>query len=211
MTQEQQALVFKDLCGRLPYSVYVKTKKFKFPIELRYLSLDTLPNVIPYLRPMHSITGKEWADMNLYGYIDETGKVHIYGRLLENELIHPSVIRKQILKDTKNIMSCEVVHDDKSDVYIAHVEMFPDARKGKVSTMYGANERCRSLIESLGIKIYYRIVDNKESFPLTKSGKRDVKKIAEKGLTNDCFIPIQENGEYKAEYFESTPKTLKKR
>ena len=48
-------------------------------------------------------TGKEWADMSLYGYIDETKKVHIYGRLVENGLIHPSVIRKQILRDSKNI------------------------------------------------------------------------------------------------------------
>ena len=80
MTQEQQALVFKDLCGRLPYSVYVKTKKFKFPIELRYLSLDTLPNVIPYLRPMHSITGKEWAILKEWIFLasDSKGKCRYF-------------------------------------------------------------------------------------------------------------------------------------
>ena len=155
-------------------------------------------------------TGKEWADMNLYGYIDETKKVHIYGRILENELIHPSIICKQILKDTKNIMSCEVVKDNITGAYIAHVEMYPNARKGKMSTIYGANERCISLIKSLGITIYYKFVDNQESYPLTRSGKRDVKKIIEEGLTKDCFIPIHENGEYKAEYYSPITKALKK-
>ena len=155
-------------------------------------------------------TGKEWADMSLYGYIDETKKVHIYGRLVENGLIHPSVIRKQILRDTKNILSCEVVRDDESDSYIAHIEMVPNARKGVMSTIYGANERCKQLIDSLGIKIYYKIVNNNDSYPLTKSGKRDVKKLVEEGLTQDCFIPIQDNGEYKAQYYKPAQMVLKR-
>ena len=155
-------------------------------------------------------TGKEWADMNLYGYIDETKKVHIYGRIVENALIHPSIIRKRILKDTKNILSCEVTVDNATGAYIAHIEMYPNARKGKLPTIYSANERCVSLLQSLGIKIYYKIVENQESYPLTKSGKRDVKKLTEEGLTKDCFIPVQENGEYKAEYYSPVTKILKR-
>ena len=155
-------------------------------------------------------SGKEWADMNLYGYLDETKKVHIYGRLVESGLVHPAVIRKQILRDTKNIMSCEVVRDDISDSYIAHIEMFPNARKGVMSTIYSANERCKSLMDSLGIKIYFKVVSNEESYPLTKSGKRDVKKLIEEGLTRDCFIPIQENGEYRADYYKPVQMLLKR-
>ena len=154
--------------------------------------------------------GKEWADMNLYGYLDESKKVHIYGRMVESGLIHPSIIRKAILKDTKNILSCEVVRDDIGDAYIAHVEMYPNARKGTLSTIYGANKRCKFLIDSLGIKIYYKIVNNKDSYPLTKSGKRDVRKISEEGLTKDCFIPQFENGEYIAKYYIPAQLTLKR-
>lgn len=155
-------------------------------------------------------TGKEWADMSLYGYIDETKKVHIYGRLAENELIHPSIIRKQILRDTKNILSCEVVKDDETGLYVAHIEMYPNARNGKYKTIYGANERCMSLMQSLGITIYYKIVDNQKSYPLTKSGKRDVKKLVEEGLTKECFVPVYENEEYRAEYYNPIQKVLKR-
>ena len=78
--------------------------------------------------------------------------------------------------------------------------MYPNARNGKYKTIYGANERCMSLMQSLGITIYYKIVDNQKSYPLTKSGKRDVKKLVEEGLTKECFVPVYENEEYKAEY-----------
>lgn len=59
MTNEQKQLLFKDLCGRLPYNVLVKSKKYSFPIELRYLTLDKLPDVKPYLRPMSAMTQEE--------------------------------------------------------------------------------------------------------------------------------------------------------
>ena len=148
-------------------------------------------------------SGHEWANLNLYGYIDKSNKVHIYGRIMEDVIIHPSIINKKILKDTKNIMSCEVVRDEDNDAYIAHVELYPDARKGILSTMYGANERCRKLTEELGIDLYFRIRDNEESYPLTKSGKRDVKKLIAEGLTDKCFKIINVDGQLKADYYKS--------
>ena len=155
-------------------------------------------------------TGKEWADLSLYGYIDENKKVHIYGRMIENGIIHPSIIGKSILKDTKNILSCEVVRDEENDAYIAHVEMSPEARMGVATTINGANERCKELIDKLGINLYYRIRTNDESYPLTKSGKRDVKKLIAEGLTRDCFKPKCENGEIKLDYYNSAQKVLKR-
>lgn len=62
MNNNDRNLLFKDLCGRLPYNVLVKSKKYSFPIELRYLTLDKLPDVKPYLRPMSSMTGEEYED-----------------------------------------------------------------------------------------------------------------------------------------------------
>ena len=59
MKKEEKEILFKDLCARLPYSVLVKTKKYSFPIELRYLTLDKMPDVKPYLRPMSSMTKEE--------------------------------------------------------------------------------------------------------------------------------------------------------
>jgi hypothetical protein len=65
MTNEKKQLVFKDLCGRLPYNVFVKAKRYSFPVELRYLTLDKLPDVKPYLRPMSSMTESEERDYNV--------------------------------------------------------------------------------------------------------------------------------------------------
>ena len=154
--------------------------------------------------------GDRWADLSLYGYIDDTKKVHIYGRMIGDELIHPAVIGKQILKDTKNILSCEVVEDKDTHSYIAHVAMVPNARKGIASTIYGANERCKPLVDELGIDIYYKLRGDEDPYPLTKSGKRDVKKLKSEGLDDKCFKPSYEDGEYKLEYYSTSPKTFKK-
>ena len=54
------------------------------------------------------------------------------------------------------------------------------------------------------------MIENQESYPLTKSGKRDTKKLTEEGLTKECFIPIQETGEYKAKYYNPMQKILKR-
>ena len=40
--------------------------------------------------------------------------------------------------------------------------------------------------------LYYRMRSSEESYPLTKSGKRDVKKLKEEGLSHDCFKPKKE-------------------
>lgn len=70
MKKEEKEILFKDLCARLPYSVLVKTKKYSFPIELRYLTLDKMPDVKPYLRPISSMTKEEYdslAHLHLLG------------------------------------------------------------------------------------------------------------------------------------------------
>lgn len=55
MKPEDKQLLFQALCGYLPYNIFVKTKQCDH-IELKYLSLDKLPESKPYLRPMASIT-----------------------------------------------------------------------------------------------------------------------------------------------------------
>ena len=81
---------------------------------------------------------------------------------------------------------------------------------GVATTINGANERCKEIIDKLGINLYYRIRTNDESYPLTKSGKRDVKKLIAEGLTRDCFKPKCENGEIKLDYYNPVQKVLKR-
>ena len=82
MTQEEKQLLFKDLCGRLPYGIKGEIylidnelekmigKEHPNPTELHPFNLN-LPNeespfiIKPYLRPMSSMTEEEreeWAD-----------------------------------------------------------------------------------------------------------------------------------------------------
>ena len=67
MTQEEKQLLFKDLCGRLPYGVICKLSAKDANVSItEKLDLGGLEHfifgtmdVLPYLRPMSSMTEKE--------------------------------------------------------------------------------------------------------------------------------------------------------
>ena len=84
MTQEEKQLLLKDLCARLPYNIIVKPQNDKMgrliSVEVtdeRLVYVDRGPNsadeydlneeiVLPYLRPMSSMTEeeqKEWIHL----------------------------------------------------------------------------------------------------------------------------------------------------
>ena len=72
MTKQEKQLLIIDLCARLPYGVKIKfdniIKETVFTIsELGYL-FDSNRNIIPYLRPVSSMTDKEIADAVKYIY-----------------------------------------------------------------------------------------------------------------------------------------------
>lgn len=155
--------------------------------------------------------GVEWGDLNVYGYMDKDGRVNMLGRIpKEGELLPPYVLSKKILKDTKNILSCEVIKDDEKDALVAHVEMQPEARKSIDSTLYGAYERCSDILDEYDTELYFRLHSNKEAFPLTGSGKRDVKAIKKEGLTDKCIKVRLENDNLIIEqYSEKVPQKIK--
>jgi len=72
MTQEEKQLLFKDLCGRLPYEVKINIKsdytREMEDTKLTPYHLDGLGynveyrNLRPYLRPMSSMTEEEWDE-----------------------------------------------------------------------------------------------------------------------------------------------------
>ena len=68
MTNEEKQLLYKDLCGRLPYGVKIKFYSTEYPYgsEPVILTVDLLKDrwenihdVKPYLRPMDSMTEEE--------------------------------------------------------------------------------------------------------------------------------------------------------
>ena len=82
MTQENKELLLKDLCGRIPYQVYCKVpgdsvlKLFScdaagnltFSIEFSNGAKTTynVEEVVPYLRPMNTMTDKEYWELSKY-------------------------------------------------------------------------------------------------------------------------------------------------
>lgn len=131
-------------------------------------------------------TGKKWADMSVYGYINEDNRVFIRGRIPKNGEILPTfVVAKKILKDTANILSCEVVKDDETDSLVAHIELMPTCNKNIDLILHDASERCKEILLDNNLKLYFKIWSFDNSFPLTASGKRDVKKLKNMGLQDD--------------------------
>ena len=123
--------------------------------------------------------GKVWGDMSVYGYMDKKGKVYMRNRILGTGQSIPAFqIADEVLKSRK-ILSCEVVFTN--DKYIAHVEFLP-GKKGMKKELLAAKKRCEKVFgNDVSSKLFFRIHSSKESFKLTKSGKRDIKALIEEG------------------------------
>lgn len=159
--------------------------------------------------------GKVWGDCNVYSYIDSMGGVHMKGRIpSEKETIPPFLIADTILKDTKNILSCEVVENEESGLYVAHVEMQPEAKNMK-KILYSAEQRCNNEFgEDFTSGIAYRIHSFYETFELTGCGKRNVQALKKEPITDKCVKPRKDDSTIEllpiAEYNKDTAKVYKK-
>ena len=131
--------------------------------------------------------GKTWGDCRVYGYIDAQGGVHMKGRIPDAPGDVPLFqIAEAVLRDRKNILSCEVVEVDES--YVAHVEFVPGLTQDQKSVLKKAQKRClTSFGKEVTDRIYWRIRNNEESFPLTGCGKRSVKALSQEGISSNCF------------------------
>lgn len=137
-------------------------------------------------------TGKVWGDCSVYSYIDETGGIHLKGRIPTNsEELPPFMIADEIIKDTKNVLSCEVVQVtdvEAGDVYIAHIELQPHAKvRDPKKVMAAAQKRCEKKFgEEVADSLYFRLHSYEEGYKLTGCGKRDKKALEAEGLTKKC-------------------------
>jgi hypothetical protein len=82
MNKENKELLFKDLCGRLPYHVRVKvwlkdgtTEEGQLDLEHNYADVlldafyyDDIKDIKPYLRSMDSMTKEEKEELKQLGY-----------------------------------------------------------------------------------------------------------------------------------------------
>lgn len=137
MTQEDKELLLKDLCGRLPYGVKVLRLDFNKVKEIQYIeplnsrvkllgdppgSTTDIEDVIPYLRPISSMTKEEkdefediigfkvWSDdfdnefdfmSNEYSYIDKECVVNTFNWLNAHHLDYRDMISRGLAIEAK--------------------------------------------------------------------------------------------------------------
>ena len=166
--------------------------------------------------------GKKWTDFNVHGYIDKFNNVHIKGRINKNDIYPPFKIADAILRDTKNIMSCEVTPVNYLDeqFFVANIEFNPERSKDKTLVKYdlsnsgksekiiiSTEKRCRDLLpQDISAKVIYRVINNKQSFPLTGCGKRNNLKLKEMEFSRTFKILLENNfimdgSEYAKSYY----------
>lgn len=143
--------------------------------------------------------GKVWADCNVYSFIDGKGGIHMKGRIPEKaEELPLFMIADTILKDTKNIMSCEVVQPkDSPDTYVAHVEFMPQKNNkprssvNQFKTLCSAEERCKKAFgEEITSKIVYHIRPFDNPYPLTGCKKRSASQLCLEDTFSTCIKPV---------------------
>lgn len=132
--------------------------------------------------------GRDWVSSNVFGYIDELGGVHVKGRyneLREDFPIHNYEIEEAVELDTKNILSCSVVYlnIDGETIPVMNIEFQPFKHDNDGEILRSAMSRCiKSIGKELADRLVIRIIDNKTSFPLTGSCKRNYQALEDMGL-----------------------------
>lgn len=130
--------------------------------------------------------GKIWGDMKVYGFLDEKKNITMKGRYQTGSDIIPCYrIADEISKDTKKIMSCEVVNllVDGYNVYVAHIMPQFGTSFNSEKVLRGALQRCINVFgEDIKNTLYFRIRNYKEGYPITNSAKRDCQILKNEGI-----------------------------
>ena len=136
--------------------------------------------------------GKTWGDCSVYGYVDKKNKVHVKGRIIEeNEKIPTFLINDEVLKDQNNILSATTVHivDNEEDYYVVHFEKMPETIVESDIIMREALMRIKNRFgEEVASHTLFREHSFDESFVLTGSGKRDVKACQNEGISDKTIM-----------------------
>lgn len=160
-------------------------------------------------------SGDTWTDCNVYAFIDKQGTTEIYERIgkeleLENGTKLPLFyIGKEVEKDTKHILSYEVVN--LNNTIVIHIELQPGVKNNIPKILMGIETR---IAKKYGIdvlnKIVYKIRTFEEGFVGTHCEKRNYNALVREGIDDRCIKPILENEEIKLisadEYFNGKAK-----
>jgi acyl-CoA synthetase (AMP-forming)/AMP-acid ligase II len=141
--------------------------------------------------------GRTWLSCNVYGYIDKLGGVHMKGReellmsVNSEENIPLFKIEDEILKDTKRILSCQVVEYENQ---IHAIVQFQHKVNEKAAVESIRQRLSKAFAASLATNIEIIVIPFNKSYPLTHSGKRkltfdqSLKKVEEKTNTQKLIL-----------------------
>ena len=128
--------------------------------------------------------GRNWVSCNVIGYIDEIGAVHVKGRaedyiLLNNEKIYPFHVDDVVDKDKKNILSSTTVFKSNGAI-VANLLLNPLSKIEESIVLERVKERCSNYLPAEVVdKIRFRIFKSISDFPITASGKRNIRRLEE--------------------------------
>jgi len=134
-------------------------------------------------------SGKVSGSFKLWAYQDKKGNVHMKGRAgnefvtSEGIKIPEFMIADEILKDKKNIMSCEVVNI--SNKLVAHIEFYPGQTPSEIIIdeilLNALNRVEKNFSEEVSQNLYFVVRDQSLSYPLTGCGKRNIALLEKEG------------------------------
>lgn len=140
---------------------------------------------------IYDSNGKQWGNGNVWAYIDKRGCVHIGDRvgneicLSSGEIIPMFMIKQKILEDKKNIISCEVVRcstEENNKAIVAHL-ILQHSIKDQVHVIEDVRKRLRKWYgNEITDNLYFKVRGEYEGYPLTHSGKRDIRALEEEGI-----------------------------
>lgn len=160
-------------------------------------------------------SGETWSDANVYAVIEKYGTLEILERIGKELVLDDGTkiplfyIGKEVEKDTKHIMSYEVVNIDNE--IVVHIELQPDMKNNIPKILMGIEERiAKKYGEKVTSKILYRVRSFEEGFVSGPSGKRSYQALVNEGITENCVKPIYKNGEIILQHNEKEKILVKK-
>ena len=146
--------------------------------------------------------GEVWNNCKAYAYIEKYGTLNILGRVgdelvLENgEEIPLFQIGLEVERDTKHVLSYEVVNINNQ--IVVHIEFMPTTSKNKEKILMSIKRRIINKFgEEVASKILYRVRSFEEGFIGNKSEKRNYQALVAEGITEKCVTPVEVDGKIK--------------
>lgn len=191
-----QLAVLDEKGNKLPYG-QVGRLVAKTPTAMKCYKDNPIATDNFYIKDAN---GELWTDCNVYAVIEKHGTLEVLERIGKEIILNNNTklplfcIGKEVEKDTKHILSYEVVNVDNE--IVIHLEFQPGRKNNVEKILMGIKQR---IYKKYGYEVaskikYFRIRNFKEGFPYNASGKRSYQALLEEGISEKCVNVEYQNG-----------------